>query len=124
MLRVAGGLRGPHSLVSSSCFRSDVLPRASHVNTFTARGNELRVLARHQQQKTQLLGRACRHDRLLTASMGLVSVGIVVTSVLNKQEEGGELKGIIKNLYGDANDAFYRGNGRQFDEPVRNSVVN
>ncbi|KAG7390670.1 hypothetical protein PHYPSEUDO_007132 [Phytophthora pseudosyringae] len=114
MLRVtAAGLRSARPLA----FRSDVFLRSSHANTLTARGSELRVMARQQQQKTLMLSRASRHDRVLTASLGLVSGGIVVTSVLNKQEDGNDLKGVIRNLYGDANDLFYRGNGRQFDEP-------
>ncbi|KAH7482195.1 hypothetical protein PRIC1_008318 [Phytophthora ramorum] len=116
MLHVARGLRGPRPLASPTRFRSDVLLRTSHVDTLTARGTELRALARQQQQKTLLLNRAGRHDRLLTASMGLVSGGIVVTSLVNKQEECGDLKGLVKHLYGDANDLFYRGNGRQLDE--------
>ncbi|KAL3670164.1 hypothetical protein V7S43_004479 [Phytophthora oleae] len=113
MLRVAGGLRNARS----SCFRSDVLLRSSHANTLTARGSELRVAARQQQQNTLLFNRASRHDRVLTASLGLVSGGIIVTLVLNKQQEEEGFQGVIRNFYGDANDPFYRGIGRQFDEP-------
>ncbi|KAG1713061.1 hypothetical protein DVH05_000788 [Phytophthora capsici] len=112
MLRVTGGLRSSRA----SCFRS-VLLRSSHVNTLTARGSELRVTARQQLQKSLLLSRASRHDRVLTASLGLVSGGIIVNSVLNKHEDEEGFQGIIRNIYGDANDLFYRGNGRQFDEP-------
>ncbi|KAK1941228.1 Presenilins-associated rhomboid-like protein [Phytophthora citrophthora] len=112
MLRVAG-LRSSRA----SCFRSDVLLRSSHANTLTVRGSELRVAARQQQQNTLLINRASRHDRVLTASLGLVSGGIVVTSVLNKHDDEEGFQGIIRNFYGDANDLFYRGNGRQFDEP-------
>lgn len=75
--------------------------RATH-GGLAARGAELRVLARQQQMQTQLLTRAGRHDRLLTASMGLVSGGVVVTSLV---ERGG-----VKNLFrGDVDDYFYRG---------------
>ncbi|POM72053.1 Serine protease family S54 [Phytophthora palmivora] len=112
MLRVSGGLQGSRL----SCIRSGILLRSSHVNTLTSRGSDLRVVARHQQQRTLLLCRGRHHDRVLTASLGLVSGGIVVTSVLNKQEES-DVKGVIRNFYGEANELFYRGNGRQFDEP-------
>ncbi|KAG6586753.1 putative serine protease family S54 [Phytophthora cinnamomi] len=114
MLRV---VRGPHPLAAPARRSRDVLLRSSHANTLTARGNELRVLARQQQHKTLLLGRGSRHDRALTASMGLVSGGIVATSLLQKREESGDFKGPIRNLYGDTEDLFYRGNGRQFDNP-------
>ncbi|KAG3205969.1 hypothetical protein PC128_g1078 [Phytophthora cactorum] len=114
MLRVAGGLVRS---ARASSFHSDILQRSSHVNTLTARGIKLRVVARQQQQRSLLLSRASRHDRVLTASLGLVSGGIIVTSVINKQEENRDFKGVIGNLYGDANDLFYRQNGRQFDEP-------
>ncbi|KAG3121309.1 hypothetical protein PI124_g1150 [Phytophthora idaei] len=114
MLRVAGGLVRS---ARASSFHSDILQRSSHANTLTARGIKLRVVARQQQQRSLLLSRASRHDRVLTASLGLVSGGIIVTSVINKQEENRDFKGVIGNLYGDANDLFYRQNGRQFDEP-------
>ncbi|KAE9342383.1 hypothetical protein PF008_g10188 [Phytophthora fragariae] len=114
MLRV---VRGPRPLASSACRHRDVLLRSSHANTLTSRGNELRVLVLQQQRHSQLLARASRHDRALTASMGLVSGGIVATSLLHKQERNGDFGGLIKSLYGDAEELFYRGNGRQFDDP-------
>ncbi|KAF1776061.1 hypothetical protein GQ600_23932 [Phytophthora cactorum] len=120
MLRVAGGLVRS---ARASSFHSDILQRSSHANTLTARGIKLRVVARQQQQRSLLLSRASRHDRVLTASLGLLSGGIIVTSVINKQEENRDFKGVIGNLYGDANDLFYRQNGRQFDEPVRNFMT-
>ncbi|ETL89762.1 hypothetical protein, variant 1 [Phytophthora nicotianae] len=112
MIRAAGGLRS-----ARTSFRNDILLRSSHANTLARRGNELRTVARQQQHRTLLLNRASCHDRVLTASLGLVSGGIIVTSVVNKQEQGINLEEAIKNLYGDANELFYRGNGRQFDEP-------
>ncbi|KAF1786958.1 hypothetical protein GQ600_15337 [Phytophthora cactorum] len=120
MLRVAGGLVRS---ARASSFHSDILQRSSHVNTLTARGIKLRRRGSPAAAEIVLLSRASRHDRVLTASLGLVSGGIIVTSVINKQEENRDFKGVIGNLYGDANDLFYRQNGRQFDEPVRNFMT-
>jgi hypothetical protein len=112
------GLRGVRPLGVISRPGRTVLPRMSHMNILTARGSELRLLAHQQQLKTQLLSRAVRHDRVLTASLGLVSGGIAVTSVL-QHEDCRDFKGLVQNLYGGADDLLHRGSGQQFDEPVR-----
>ncbi|CAI5740371.1 unnamed protein product [Peronospora destructor] len=97
--------------------RHNVLLQVSHVNNINVRGSALRILNWQQQQKTLLLSHASRHDRVLTTSMGLVSGGIIVTSVLNQQKEDGHFKGVIKNLYGDVTERFALKKGCQFDEP-------
>ncbi|GMF18801.1 unnamed protein product [Phytophthora lilii] len=78
----------------------------------------LRVAAGLRRQRNLLLSRAQGHDRMLTASMGLVSGGIVATSLLNKREEDEGLTGIIRNLYGDAEELFYRRSGSQLGNPA------
>ncbi|CAI5701061.1 hypothetical protein KXD40_008604 [Peronospora effusa] len=97
--------------------RHHVLLQASHVNIVTIRGSALRVWNRQQQQKTFLRSHASRHDRVLTTSMGLISGGILVTSILNLPKEDGHFSGIIKNLYGDVSEMFALKKGCQFDEP-------
>ncbi|CAH0486851.1 unnamed protein product [Peronospora farinosa] len=97
--------------------RHHVLLQASHVNIVTIRGSALRVWNRQQQQKTFLCSHASRHDRVLTTSMGLISGGILVTSILNQPKEDGHFSGIIKNLYGDVSEIFALKKGCQFDEP-------
>ena len=111
MLRFAGRLYGSYSQVSPS---SNTLLRKTHVNTFSLRGNEVTALARYERHKTLLLSRASRQDRVLTASMGLVSGGLVVTAALTNYE-----KGFIISSYQDALDGFYRGNKRQNHTAVK-----
>ncbi|RLN93016.1 hypothetical protein BBJ28_00012596 [Nothophytophthora sp. Chile5] len=125
MLRVIGGrtaaLHGPHALARTGgrvCWRSNTAPYASHVNAMAVRGSNLRVIARQQQQKSLLQSRSFHHDRVLTASMGLISGGVVVTSLLNHDEDDGELMGQIKNCYNGDVDGFYsRGTGTRLDQP-------
>ncbi|RLN98730.1 hypothetical protein BBJ28_00009338 [Nothophytophthora sp. Chile5] len=89
-------------------------PYASHVNAMAVRGSNLRVIARQQQQKSLLQSRSFHHDRVLTASMGLISGGVVVTSLLNHDEADGELMGQIKHCYnGDVDDFYSRGTGHK-----------
>ncbi|RLN66318.1 hypothetical protein BBP00_00002290 [Phytophthora kernoviae] len=61
-----------------------------------------------------MLARAGRHDRMLTASMGLISGGIVVTSLLNKEEDNEGLGGMIKSFYRGDMDDYFRGG--QFEQ--------
>ncbi|KAF4323941.1 hypothetical protein BBO99_00002367 [Phytophthora kernoviae] len=62
-----------------------------------------------------MLARAGRHDRMLTASMGIISGGIVVTSLLNKEEDNEGLGGMIKSFYRGDMDDYFRGGG-QFEQ--------
>ncbi|CAH0474071.1 unnamed protein product [Peronospora belbahrii] len=107
------GLQGTSARIAYS----NLFLQTSHVNTHNIRDSTLRFLSRQQQPKLFLLRQTSRHDVVLTASMGLVSGGILVTSVLHQHKEDTYGKDIITSLYEDGTAMFYRGNGRQFDKP-------
>ena len=98
-----------------------LLGQASHVTIVNVRGSALRVAKRQQQQKSLLFRHASRRDRVLTTSLGLVSGGILVTSMCKPQKEEGQWNGVMTNWYGDGPDLVALTKGCHVTAPVRNS---
>ncbi|KAI9913341.1 hypothetical protein PsorP6_006680 [Peronosclerospora sorghi] len=107
-------VRTSTSLRTSARFCSHVMVQWTHGITASARGMELRRVAAHEKQRQKVFfSRWTRPDRVLTASMGLIAGGLVVTSVLPKDKEATKP---VRTLYGNANDVVYYKNGRPFAE--------
>ncbi|TDH68826.1 hypothetical protein CCR75_006664 [Bremia lactucae] len=102
------------SLARRTSLCRDIHRQSSHTDLLVFRGIKRR---RHLVKR---IGHRCRsspHDRVLTASLGLVSGGILVSSVFTTCHHNGQLDGVHHYWSGDEVGLMYRDTRRQFNFP-------